>query len=95
MITSKQRSQLRGMANDLEPVLHIGKGDVNDNLIQQLEDVLEKRELIKVAVLRTCPRTPRELSDELSQRLGAEGVQTIGNRFVLYRRAKEDPKIEI
>lgn len=95
MITSKQRSHLRAMANDLEPVLHIGKGDVGDNLIQQLEDVLEKRELIKVAVLRTCPRAPRELCDELARRLGAEGVQTIGNRFVLYRRAKEDPKIEI
>lgn len=95
MINSKQRSMLRSIANELEPVLHIGKCDVGDNLIKQLDDVLEKRELVKVVVLRTCARTPRELCDDLAQRLGAEGVQTIGNRFVLYRRSKENPKIEI
>lgn len=95
MLTSKQRSALRAMANELEPVLQVGKGDIGENLIKQLEGVLEKRELIKVTVLKNCGRTPREVCDELAAKTGADPVQTIGNRFVLYRRSTENPQIEI
>lgn len=86
-LSSKQRAQLRGMANTLEVVLTVGKDGINDNLVQQADDVLEARELIKCKVLETSPLTAREACDELSGRTRSEQVQVIGSRFVLYRHS--------
>lgn len=86
-INSKQRAQLRSMANTLEVVLTIGKDGINDNLIQQANDVLEARELIKCKVLETSPLSSREACEELSRLTRSEQVQVIGSRFVLYRHS--------
>ncbi len=95
-MTTKQRAKLRAMCNTMEPVLHIGKDGINDNLIKQCWDALEARELIKVQVLNTAPfESTREACDELCQRVHAEGVQVIGNRFCIYRQAREDSKIRL
>lgn len=95
MITTKQRAYLRGLANKLEPVVIIGKGDINENLIKQIEDALEARELIKVKVLNTSSLDAREACDIITRRTGAEGVQVIGNKFVIYRPSKEKPAITL
>lgn len=95
MITGKQRAALRSMANTLQPIFQIGKGGIGENLIQQVDEALEARELIKITVLETADVTAREASDILSQELGAEAVQSIGRKFVLYRRSKENPRIEL
>lgn len=92
-MTSKQRAYLRGLANTMEPILHVGKDGVNDNMVKQLSDALEARELIKGTVLPNCPLTAREAVDELCAGAKAEPVQCIGNRFVIYRARKQDPRI--
>ncbi len=93
MLTSKQRSQLRGMAAELDTILQIGKGGITENVIAQTDDALRSRELIKGRVLDNSLLTAREACDALCQDCRAEGVQVIGSKFVLYRRNDKDPKI--
>ncbi|MBO5570057.1 MAG: YhbY family RNA-binding protein [Clostridia bacterium] len=93
MLTSKQRAYLRGLANTQEPILHVGKDGVGENMVRQADDALTARELIKGTVLQNSPITSREALDELCLATGAEPVQTIGNRFVLYRAKEKDPVI--
>lgn len=97
MITSKQRAYLRGLANTMKPIFQIGKEGINDNLIHQLSDALNARELIKVHILETALLDTKETCNELALRLGAEPVQSIGSKFVLYRKAQkpQNRKIEL
>lgn len=89
MLTSKQRATLRGMANGLDTIFQVGKDGLGDAFYQQVEGALEKRELIKLRVLENSMLDPRETADLIAQHCGAEVVQVIGSRFVLYRPAKE------
>ena len=91
-LTSKQRAQLRGMANSLDPVVHIGKGDLGENLIQQAEEALEARELIKCRVLETSELTAREAAEALARATRSEVVQVIGPKFMLYRQSHKKEK---
>ena len=97
MITSKQRAYLRKLAHGIEPIFQIGKDGVGDTLISELSKALDKRELIKVHILETALIDTREACDMIAERLCAEPVQAIGNKFVLYRRAEEEKnrKIEL
>ena len=95
MINSKQRARLRSMANPLETILYVGKDGVTPATIKETYDALEARELVKGCVQPNCELTAREASDALCAKLGAEPVQTIGRRFVLYRRSRENPRIEL
>lgn len=92
MITSKQRAYLRSLANGVPSIFQIGKEGISDNLINQLSDALNARELIKVHVLENCELTPREACDEASRLLGAEPVQVIGSKFVIYRQSQNEKK---
>ncbi len=95
-LTGKQRAQLRAMANGIEPVVHIGKEGIGDNLIKQANDALEARELIKCRVLENCELTAREACDQLSRLTRSEQVQVIGTKFVLYREThRKDKKDKI
>ena len=91
-MTSKQRAYLRSLANTMDPIVHVGKDGVNENMVKQVSDALEARELIKGTVLQN-PMTAREAIDALCEGAGAEPVQCIGNRFVIYRAREKDPKI--
>ncbi len=91
-LTSKQRAQLRAMANSIDPIVHIGKGDMTPNLIRQAEEALEARELIKCRVLETSELSPREAADALARAARAEVVQVIGTKFVLYRQSHKKEK---
>ena len=93
-LTSKQRAQLRAMANPLEPVIHIGKGDIGENLIRQADEALEARELIKCRVLETSLLNVREAADALAPAVRAEVVQVIGTKFVLYRQSHKKEKAD-
>lgn len=95
MITSKQRAYLRSLANNLEPIFQIGKGGINENLLQQLDDVLEKRELIKVHILETALLDTKEACNDIAEHLHAEPVQAIGSKFVLYRQSQDHKAIEL
>ncbi len=95
-MTTKQRAALRAMCNGLEPVLQIGKDGITDNLVKQCWDALEARELIKVNVQKNAPFSDaREACEALCARVHAEPVQTIGNRFSIYRQARENSKIRL
>ena len=93
MLTSKQRAQLRGIANSYETIVQIGKGGINDQIIKQIDDALTARELIKLRVLETAPISSREAADETAEKVGADVVQVIGTRFVLYRESKDNKQI--
>ena len=93
MLSTRQRAALRSMANSLEPIVHVGKGGLNENLIKQADDALQARELIKGTVLETSPMDAKEALQALCEATRAEPVQAIGRRFVLYRMNREEPKI--
>ena len=94
-LTSKQRAKLRGMANGLETILQVGKGNVTENLVKQADEALAARELIKLRVLETSMATAREAAEELAEKTGAQVVQVIGTRFVLFRAREKDSKISL
>lgn len=93
MLTSKQRSYLRGLANGIEPIFQVGKGGIGENMIRQFNDALEARELVKASVLKNSMSDTREICEEISNLTGSEIVQVIGNKFVLYRESREDKVI--
>jgi len=92
-MTSKQRAYLRGLANTLQPIFQIGKSGLSDNLIKQLDDALEARELIKISVLGTAPDDVKSLGEEIATSTHSICVQTVGNKITLYRAKKKDSKI--
>ncbi len=94
MLTGKQRSYLRGLANQIDAIFQIGKSGINDNLVRQVDEALEARELIKIHVLESAEGDVRELCEALCERTGADPVQVIGRRFSIYRPA-EEPGIQL
>lgn len=88
-MTSKERAGLRGAANGIETVYQIGKEEIDSQLSKGVGEALKARELIKIKVHENAPYTAREAADLLAGELGAEVVQVIGRRFVLYKRNKE------
>lgn len=95
MITSKQRSFLRGLAHDLEPTVYIGKSGMTENIVKEMETGLEFRELVKVKLQESCELSPKDVANELAELLKAEYVQAIGRKFTLYRQSKDHKKIEL
>lgn len=87
MLTSKERAALRAQANGIDTILIIGKGGVTEAVIAQADSALEARELIKGGVLENSMLTAREACDALCEALGADGVQVVGNKFVIYRKS--------
>jgi RNA-binding protein len=95
MLTGKQRSYLRGIANAIPTIFQVGKDGISDNMVKQVDDALEARELVKGNVLRNSGIEARDACEELSEMLNAEIVQIIGNRFVIYRESVENKVIEL
>lgn len=89
-VTKKQIKQLRALANSMKPLMHIGKHDVTDSVAQQADETLEKRELVKFQVLDGSGLEAKEAAQELAERLHAQVIQVIGNRFVLFRVSQRD-----
>ena len=86
-MTSKQRSNLKSIAANLQPVAQVGKGGVNDNMIKSLSDALEARELIKINVLTHAEDEAKETGAALAEALTADCVAVIGRKVILYRRS--------
>jgi len=93
-MTGKERAKLRSMANGLQPIFQIGKDGLSDNFIKQVEDALEARELIKITVLETSGGSAKDFCREIAEAVKAEPIQVIGNKVVLYKKSKKNPKIE-
>ncbi|MDD5824202.1 MAG: YhbY family RNA-binding protein [Firmicutes bacterium] len=85
MLTGKQRSYLKGLAQTIQPTVSIGKADLTETVIKSIDDYLEAHELIKVSIQEASLLDPKETANEVAEMLNAEFVQAIGRRFVLYR----------
>lgn len=96
-MTSKQRSYLKSLASNLDTIFQIGKGGLSEEICFQLLNALNARELIKIKVLETSPSPAREMAEEISKEIGAEVVQVIGTKIVLYRVSdfEKNRKIDI
>lgn len=94
-MNSKDRAYLRGLANSIEPIFQVGKLGINDNLIKQVDDALEARELIKLTVLETAPSDAKDIAIELANNTNSIVVQVLGRKITLYRKRAKDSKINI
>lgn len=92
-LSSKQRSRLRAIGNELTPILMIGKGGINENLVAQLDEALTARELVKARVLPHTEFEPREVAASLSQSVTAEVIQVIGRNILFFRPPRYQPSI--
>ena len=89
-MTSKQRSKLISLAMNISATVQIGKNGLTDSVIEQISTSLEDHELVKIGVLKTADVTAKGIIAEVAEVLGAEPVQAIGNKIVLYRRSSKD-----
>jgi RNA-binding protein len=90
MITTKQRAKLKSIANNIIPVVQIGKEGITDNLISGLNLVLDARELIKINVLKTSTVNSKDMCKTLCEKLSADPVLVIGNKVIIYRKSKRE-----
>ncbi|WP_026558674.1 ribosome assembly RNA-binding protein YhbY [Bacillus sp. J37] len=95
MLTGKQKRFLRSEAHHLNPIFQVGKGGVNENMIKQLSEALEARELFKVSVLQNCEDDKNTVAEEIVNGTGADLVQIIGNTIVIYKESKENKQIRL
>lgn len=90
MITTKERAKLRGIAQNMEPLVLIGKGGITPTVIESIELLLDKRELIKIRLLQNSGLECKPASETICQKLNADGVQCIGNILVVYRKSSRN-----
>lgn len=95
MISGKQRSYLKALANTIDPIFQIGENGITESFLKQVDEALEAREIVKINVLNNSSLTAKEAADQVVDSLNAEFVQSIGNKFVIYRESKENKKIEL
>lgn len=95
MLNSKQRSYLRSLGNTIEPIVLIGKEGISEGIINQVNEALEARELLKASVLKNSLLDAKEACNEICTATGADPVQVIGNKFIIYRKSKEKPSIQL
>ena len=91
-LTSKHRAYLKSLAMTMQPVQYFGKASLTEENLRNVEEALAARELIKLGVLKNCDDDPREIAEALAENTGAEVVQVIGKKIVLYREGKDDKK---
>lgn len=95
MLTGKQKRFLRAEANRLKPIFQVGKIGVNENMITQINEALEKRELIKVSILQNCEDDKEVVAEKLVEGTEAALVQIIGKNIVLYKESQESKQIQL
>jgi len=95
MLTGKQRSYLKKLAHNIDPILQIGKNGVTDNLLVQVRDALEARELIKVKVLDNSYLDAKTACQEIAEKTNSDYVQSMGSKFVLYKESRDKKTIEL
>ncbi|MCI5517400.1 ribosome assembly RNA-binding protein YhbY [Roseburia sp. MUC/MUC-530-WT-4D] len=94
-MNSKQRAYLGSLASSMTPIFQIGKASLTPEIITALDEALEKRELIKVSVLKNCIDDPREIAAMIGERTHSEVVKVIGKKMIFYRQPKKNPKIKL
>lgn len=95
MLTGKQKRHLRSLGHHEKAIFQVGKSGVNQNMIEQLNDALEKRELIKVSILQNCDENKEDIANQIKEGTGAEIVQIIGFNIILYKESEENKQINL
>lgn len=94
-MTSKQRAYLRGLASTMDPVAHVGKASITPEVINAIREAIDKRELVKVSILKNCFDDPREIAELVAERTRSQVVAVVGKKFVLFKPARENSKIKL
>lgn len=94
-MTSKQRAYLKSLASNIDPIFQIGKGSLTPEVTEAVSEAFNKRELIKIAVLKNCLDDPRAIAEALAERTKSQVVHVIGKKIVLYKESKDHKKIEL
>ncbi|MGN0389209.1 MAG: ribosome assembly RNA-binding protein YhbY [Wujia sp.] len=92
-MTSKQRAYLKSLAMNEDTIMNIGKSSLTPEICTAVEEALDKRELVKIGVLKNCIDDPRAIAEAMAERTRSQVVQVIGKKIVLYKPRKKDPKI--
>ena len=92
-MNSRQRAYLMSLASNMDPVFQIGKGTLTPEITEAVRECIDARELIKIAVLKNCADDPKTMARTLAERVGAEVVQVIGKKIVLFKEDKKEGKI--
>ena len=95
LLTGKERSYLKSLANNLEPLFQVGKNGLSENFLKQVDEALELREIVKINVLKNCMEDPKDIANVLVEDLNAEFVQSIGRKIVIYRESIENKEIQL
>lgn len=95
MLTTKQKSQLKGLASTLDTKYQIGKNEVSETVISMLDKALVAKELIKINVMKGYTNPIMQLALDLSSALNSEIVDVLGRTIILYKANKEKPKIKL
>lgn len=94
-LTSKQRAYLGSEASTMNAIFQIGMASLTPELINGLDEALEKRELIKISVLKNCADDPHEIAEIIAERTHSVVVKVIGKKIILFRQAKKNTKYEL
>ena len=94
-MNSRQRAYLSSLASSMTPIFQIGKASLTPEIVTALDEALEKRELIKVSVLKNCVDDPKEIASMIGERTHSEIVKVIGKKMIFYRKPKKNPKIQL
>lgn len=92
-MTSKQRAYLKSLAMNMDPIINVGKSSLTPEVTEAVAEALNKRELVKIGVLKNCIDDPREIANAIAERTKSEVVQVIGKKIVLYKKPRKDAKI--
>ncbi|GIO22059.1 ribosome assembly RNA-binding protein YhbY [Oceanobacillus sp. J11TS1] len=95
MLTNKQKQFLRSEAHSIKPIFQVGKDGVNDNMVKQISEALERRELIKVSILQNCVEDKHAVAEQISSGTESEVVQVIGNTIILYKESADHKEIKL
>lgn len=89
MLTSKQRANIRKVANALDAEVQIGQNGITENLLKQINMALDSHELVKISILANSDINAKAIINDLAKTLNAEPIQAIGNKIVLYRFSRK------
>jgi len=94
-MTSKQRAYLRSQSTMMEAIFQVGKSSVTPEMVIAIDEALEKRELIKISVLKNCADDPKGIAETIAGRTNSQVVHVIGKKIVLFRQKKKESKFKL
>ncbi|MCQ2792484.1 MAG: YhbY family RNA-binding protein [Bacilli bacterium] len=89
MLTTKNKKQLKALANTSKHKYQIGKNKIDDDVITLLNNALKAHELIKIYFNKSITGEMKVLIKTIINETNSELVTTIGHSIVIYKENKE------